>query len=129
MSDSKLSRSGLPSITPVAMFTAWNQAFSVKGEDGKTAGTIEDVVQILNDGLDSEYSEKYTVSQVRARKQILNKALIQAKGFGLPKLKSMNQGLAGKAKAEAARQALAEGMELSFIESWNSDDSTTGQSE
>lgn len=129
MSDSKLSRSGLPTITPVAMFTAWNQAFSVKGEDGKTAGTIEDVVQILNDGLDSEYSEKYTVSQVRARKQILNKALIQAKGFGLPKLKSMNQGLAGKAKAEAARQALAEGMELSFIESWNSDDSTTGQSE
>ena len=129
MSDSKLSRSGLPTITPVAMFTAWNQAFSVNGEDGKTAGTIEDVVQILNDGLDSEYSEKYTVSQVRARKQILNKALIQAKGFGLPKLKSMNQGLAGKAKAEAARQALAEGMELSFIESWNSDDSTTGQSE
>ena len=129
MSDSKLSRSGLPTITPVAMFTDWNQAFSVKGEDGKTAGTIEDVVQILNDGLDSEYSEKYTVSQVRARKQILNKALIQAKGFGLPKLKSMNQGLAGKAKAEAARQALAEGMELSFIESWNSDDSTTGQSE
>ena len=129
MSDSKLSRSGLPTITPVAMFTAWNQAFSVKGEDGKTAGTIEDVVQILNDGLDSEYSEKYTVSQVRARKQILNKALIQAKGFGLPKLKSMNHGLAGKAKAEAARQALAEGMELSFIESWNSDDSTTGQSE
>ena len=129
MSDSKLSRSGLPTITPVAMFTGWNQAFSVKGEDGKTAGTIEDVVQILNDGLDSEYSEKYTVSQVRARKQILNKALIQAKGFGLPKLKSMNQGLAGKAKAEAARQALAEGMELSFIESWNSDDSTTGQSE
>ena len=111
------------------MYTAWNQAFSVKGEDGKTAGTIEDVVQILNDGLDSEYSEKYTVSQVRARKQILNKALIQAKGFGLPKLKSMNQGLAGKAKAEAARQALAEGMELSFIESWNSDASTTGQSE
>tara|TARA_R100000005_G_scaffold85732_1_gene54284 strand:+ start:387 stop:722 length:336 start_codon:yes stop_codon:yes gene_type:complete len=111
------------------MFTAWNQAFSVKGEDGKTAGTIEDVVQILNDGLDSKYSEKYTVSQVRARKQILNKALIQAKGFGLPKLKSMNQGLAGKAKAEAARQALAEGMELSFIESWNSDDSATGQSE
>jgi hypothetical protein len=129
MSDSKSSRSGLPTITPVAMFTAWNQAFSVKGEDGKTAGTIEDVVQILNDGLDSEYSEKYTVSQVRARKQILNKALIQAKGFGLPKLKSMNQGLAGKAKAEAARQALAEGMELSFIESWNSDDSATGQSE
>ena len=129
MSDSKSSRSGLPTITPVAMFTAWNQAFSVKGEDGKTAGTIEDVVQILNDGLDSEYSEKYTVSQVRARKQILNKALIQAKGFGLPKLKSMNQGLAGKAKAEAARQALAEGMELSFIESWNSGDSTTGQSE
>ena len=129
MSDSKLSRSGLPTITPVAMFTAWNQAFSVKGEDGKTAGTIEAVVQILNDGLDSEYSEKYTVSQVRARKQILNKALIQAKGFGLPKLKSMNQGLAGKAKAEAARQALAEGMELSFIESWNCDDSTTGQSE
>jgi hypothetical protein len=41
----------------------------------------------------------------------------------------MNQGLAGKAKAEAARQALAEGMELSFIESWNSDDSATGQSE
>ena len=36
MSDSKLSRSGLPTITPVAMFTAWNQAFSVKGEDGKT---------------------------------------------------------------------------------------------
>ena len=129
MSDSKSSRSGLPTITPVAMFTARNQAFSVKGEDGKTAGTIEDVVQILNDGLDSEYSEKYTVSQVRARKQILNKALIQAKGFGLPKLKSMNQGLAGKAKAEAARQALAEGMELSFIESWNSDDSATGQSE
>jgi hypothetical protein len=129
MSDSKSSRSGLPTITPVAMFTAWNQAFSVKGEDGKTAGTIEDVVQILNDGFDSEYSEKYTVSQVRARKQILNKALIQAKGFGLPKLKSMNQGLAGKAKAEAARQALAEGMELSFIESWNSDDSATGQSE
>lgn len=129
MSDSKSSRSGLPTITPVAMFTAWNQAFSVKGEDGKTAGTIEDVVQILNDGLDSEYSEKYTVSQVRARKQILNKALIEAKGFGLPKLKSMNQGLAGKAKAEAARQALAEGMELSFIESWNSDDSATGQSE
>ncbi len=129
MSDSKSSRSGLPTITPVAMFTAWNQAFSVKGEDGKTAGTIEDVVQILNDGLGSEYSEKYTVSQVRARKQILNKALIQAKGFGLPKLKSMNQGLAGKAKAEAARQALAEGMELSFIESWNSDDSATGQSE
>ena len=129
MSDSKSSRSGLPTITPVAMFTAWNQAFSVKGEDGKTAGTIEDVVQILNDGLDSEYSEKYTVSQVRARKQILNKALIQAKGFGLPKLKSMNQGLAGQAKAEAARQALAEGMELSFIESWNSDDSATGQSE
>lgn len=129
MSGSKSSRSGLPTITPVAMFTAWNQAFSVKGEDGKTAGTIEDVVQILNDGLDSEYSEKYTVSQVRARKQILNKALIQAKGFGLPKLKSMNQGLAGKAKAEAARQALAEGMELSFIESWNSDDSATGQSE
>ena len=129
MSDSKSSRSRLPTITPVAMFTAWNQAFSVKGEDGKTAGTIEDVVQILNDGLDSEYSEKYTVSQVRARKQILNKALIQAKGFGLPKLKSMNQGLAGKAKAEAARQALAEGMELSFIESWNSDDSATGQSE
>ena len=129
MSDSKLSRSGLPTITPVAMFTAWNQAFSVKGEDGKTAGTIEDVVQILNDGLDSEYSEKYTVSQVRARKQILNKALIQAKGFGLPKLKSMNQGLAGKAKAEDARQALAEGMELSFIASGNSDDSTTGQSE
>ena len=129
MSDSKSSRSGLPTITPVAMFTAWNQAFSVKGEDGKTAGTIEDVVQILNDGLDSEYSEKYTVSQVRARKQILNKALIQAKGFGLPKLKSMNQGLAGKAKAEAARQALAEGMELSFVESWNSDDSATGQSE
>ncbi len=129
MSGSKSSRSGLPTITPVAMFTAWNQAFSVKGEDGKTAGTIEDVVQILNDGLDSKYSEKYTVSQVRARKQILNKALIQAKGFGLPKLKSMNQGLAGKAKAEAARQALAEGMELSFIESWNSDDSATGQSE
>ena len=129
MSGSKLSRSGLPTITPVAMFTAWNQAFSVKGEDGKTAGTIEDVVQILNDGLDSEYSEKYTVSQVRARKQILNKALIEAKGFGLPKLKSMNQGLAGKAKAEAARQALAEGMELSFVESWNSGDSTTGQSE
>ena len=114
MSGSKSSRSGLPTITPVAMFTAWNQAFSVKGEDGKTAGTIEDVVQILNDGLDSKYSEKYTVSQVRARKQILNKALIQAKGFGLPKLKSMNQGLAGKAKAEAARQALAEGMELSY---------------
>lgn len=129
MSGSKSSRSGLPTITPVAMFTAWNQAFSVKGEDGKTAGTIEDVVQILNDGLDSKYSEKYTVSQVRARKQILNKALIQAKGFGLPKLKSMNKGLAGKAKAEAARQALAEGMELSFIESWNSDDSATGQSE
>ena len=122
MSGSKSSRSGLPTITPVAMFTAWNQAFV----DG---GTIEDVVRILNEGLDSEYSEKYTVSQVRARKQILNKALIQAKGFGLPKLKSMNQGLAGKAKAEAARQALAEGMELSFIESWNSDDSATGQSE
>ena len=129
MSGSKLSRSDVPTITPVALFTAWNQAFSVKGEDGKTAGTIEDVVQILNDGLDSKYSEKYTVSQVRARKQILNKALIEAKGFGLPKLKSMNQGLAGKAKAEAARQALAEGMELSFIESWNSDDSATGQSE
>ena len=129
MSDSKLSRSGLPPITPVAMFTAWNQAFSVKGEAGKTAGTIEDVVQILNDGLDSEYSEKYTVSQVRARKQILNKALIQAKGFGLPKLKSMNQGLAGKAKAEAARLAWAEGRQLSCIESWNRDDSTTGQSE
>lgn len=123
MSGSKSSRSDVPTITPVALFTAWNQAFV----DG---GTIEDVVRILNEGLDSEqYSDQYTVSQVRARKQILNKALIEAKGFGLPKLKSMNQGLAGKAKAEAARQALAEGMELSFVESWNSGDSTTGQSE
>ena len=109
-------RTNLPTITPVAMFTAWNEALNMKGEDGKTVGTIEDVVRLLNEGLGPEYSRKYTVAQVRGRKRTLNKRLKKTKGISLPKLKSLPKG--GKFNAITARQAMAQGLVLPFIDDW-----------